>query len=330
MAVDANQLDGLLAEHVSSDFAQFQESLSVGEVLDCIRKSGLGDRIAYFYASDAEGRLAGVIPTRRLLMAPLEKCLDHIMIKRVIALPQTATVYDACELFITHRLLALPVVDHERRLIGVVDVSLLNEEVFDAAERRNVNDVFQWIGVRLSELQVATPWMAFRFRAPWLMATVAGGLCCAVIASFFETTLHQSISIALFFALVLAFGESVAMQSLTIAVQTLRGGDDSKTQRAKVGKECVTCSLIGLAFGLFVGIIVWIWRHDNAAAAAIGSSIFVSATLAGGFGIAVPLVLHRLKKDPKVAAGPLALALADATTTLIYFGFAACALALAK
>jgi magnesium transporter len=263
-------------------------------------------------------------------MAQLDACLRDIMIKRVITLPETAKVYDACELFITHRLLALPVVDEKKRLTGVVDVSLLSEEVFDAAERRSVDDVFQVIGVRMSQLQVATPWTAFRFRAPWLLATVTGGLCCALIASLFEATLHQSISLALFFALVLAFGESVAMQSLTIMVQTLHGKDSADFPWGKVAREFATCTLIGVAFGLLVGVIVWLWRGESAAALSIGLSIVVSATLAGGFGIAVPLALKRLNKDPNVAAGPIALALADATTTLIYFCAAFVSLALAK
>src|SRR5213593_2536868 len=113
--------------------------------LEAIRQRGIGEKIVYFYVVDADDRLVGVLPTRRLLTAPPEQRLSEVMLGRVIAIPQTATVLEACELFVLHKFLAFPVVDEQRRIVGVVDVSLFADEVFDVAERERMDEVFEAI-----------------------------------------------------------------------------------------------------------------------------------------------------------------------------------------
>src|SRR5215471_9047148 len=86
-------------------------------------------RIIYFYVVDDEGRLSGVVPTRRLLLSAPEAPLADIMVRQVVAIPATATVLDACEFFTLHRLLAFPVVDEQRRIVGLVDVEMYTDEL---------------------------------------------------------------------------------------------------------------------------------------------------------------------------------------------------------
>src|SRR5205814_2265099 len=97
------------------DFATLRQDLTVQRALTAIRHRGVGEKIVYFYVVDEEDRLTGVVPTRRLLTAPLEHNLADVMIKRVVVIPQTATVLEACEAFVLHKFLAFPVVDEERR-----------------------------------------------------------------------------------------------------------------------------------------------------------------------------------------------------------------------
>jgi CBS domain-containing protein/integrase len=152
------------------DVATLRQDFSVQQALDTIRQRGVGEKIVYFYVVDAADRLAGVLPTRRLLTAPLEQRLADVMITRVVAVPQTATVLEACEAFVLHKFLAFPVVDDQRRIIGVVDVGLLTEEAFDIAEREQTDALFESIGFRVSQVRDASPVRAFRFRFPWLLA----------------------------------------------------------------------------------------------------------------------------------------------------------------
>src|SRR5947208_3986613 len=115
------------------DFAALDQDLTVQQALEVIRQRGVGEKIVYFYVVGDGEQLCGVLPTRRLLTAGLDQRLSDIMVKRVVTIPHTATLLEACEAFVLHKFLAFPVVDEGRRILGTVDVSLLSEEVFDVA-----------------------------------------------------------------------------------------------------------------------------------------------------------------------------------------------------
>lgn len=305
------------------DFAVLRDTLTVAEAFAQIRRQGLGERIVYFYVVDEEGRLAGVMPVRRLLMADAESRLSDLMIRRVVSLPDTATVLDACELFALHKFLAFPVVNTQRRLVGVVDVSLFTEEVFDLAERERVSELFESIGFRVSQVRGASPWVAFRYRFPWLLTTVAGGSACALLAGAFEATLARSLVLAFFLTLVLGLGESVSVQTLALTVRQLHAQRPTLGGFARaLAGEVPTALLLGMGCGGLVGLVVWAWRDSARAAGVIGGSIVLIMLMACLFGLSVPFVLHRVRLDPKIAAGPVTLALTDLSTLLIYFGTA--------
>ncbi len=307
----------------SRDFTALPHELTVAQALEHIRRIGVAEKIIYFYVVDGTGRLIGVLPTRRLLTAALDARIRDVMIERVVAIPHTATLMDACELFLFHKFLAFPVVDAERRLIGVVDVSLFTEEVVDMSQPEQMDDVFQTIGFRVSQVQNASPLKAFRYRFPWLLATLGAGIICALLAGRHEATLAQSLVIAFFLTLVLGLGESVSAQSVTVTVQAIHG---LRLTWAWFGRalqrELATAALLGGACGAIVLVVVWAWRGDARAAFVIGGSITASMVTACALGLGIPSLLHALKLDPKIAAGPIALAAADICTLLFYFNLA--------
>lgn len=320
--------DEPIIAHARADLPLLRADMTVQEALDKIRREGVGERVIYFYAVDAEDRLAGVLPTRRLLTAPLETRLEDIMIRRVVALPLTATVLEACEFFVLYKFLAFPVIDDEKRVLGVVDMSLFQNEVLEAEDRADPNRtapdaLFEALGFRLSEIRGASPLRVFRFRFPWLLATVGSGTMCAILAGVFEATLAQSLVIAFFLTMVLGLNESVSIQSMTVTIQALRSAEPTWRWFAETfRREFVTALLLGTSCGLVVVTIVWLWQRDTVAALAIGSSITLSLIMACLFGLSVPSVLHWLKLDPKIAAGPVTLAVTDFVALLIYFGIA--------
>src|SRR5205809_6614864 len=118
-------------QHCRVDQPLLKANMTVVQAVGAIRQQGLGERIIYFYAVDEHDRLAGVLPTRRLLTAPPGTTLGELMVKRVIAIPATATVLDACEFFVLYKFFAFPVVDAERHIIGVVDISLFTAEMLE-------------------------------------------------------------------------------------------------------------------------------------------------------------------------------------------------------
>ncbi|MEP6709091.1 MAG: magnesium transporter [Verrucomicrobiota bacterium] len=330
-AVSIPDFNSPIAQHARKDFPLLDAGMSVAQALGRIRREGVGERVIYFFATDPERRLVGVLPTRRLLTAPLETPLEQIMVRRVVAIPASATVLEACEFFVLYKFFAFPVVDAERRVVGVVDVSLFAEEMLEAGEREGIHpvleargdDVFEALGFRLAQIRGASPWRVFRYRFPWLLATVGAGTACALLAGAFEATLAGSLVIAFFLTMVLGLNESVSMQSMTLTIQALRA--TTVTRRwflDNLRREIATSLLLGVACGALVSAIVWFWRRDANGAAVIGVSIAVSLVTACLFGFSVPSLLHWLKLDPKIAAGPVTLAVTDFFALTFYFSLA--------
>jgi magnesium transporter len=306
------------------DVATLRADATIHQALDAIRQRGIGEKIVYFYVVDSEERLAGVLPTRRLLTAPLEARVADTMISRVVAIPQTATVLEACEAFVMQKFLAFPVVDEQRRIVGVVDVGLLTEEAFDIAEKETTDELFERIGFHVAEVRDASPLRAFRFRLPWLLATIGSGTICALLASAYELTLAKSLVLAFFLTLVLGLAESVSIQSMTMTIQALRGTQPTMRWYLRAfRREAGTAIMLGVACGTVVGLIVWLWRGAGLAGFAIGTSVVLALCAACFFGLSVPALLHALRLDPKIAAGPVTLAFTDTFTLLFYFSLAA-------
>src|SRR5437764_6364622 len=315
-------------QYARTDFPLLEADSTVGEALERIRRDGVGERVIYFYAIDEEKRLVGVVPTRRLLTAPLKTALREVMVRRVVAVPAKATVLDACEFFVLYKFLAFPVVDEERRVVGIIDANLFAQEVLEAGESEDQYrapvpigpEFFEALGFRLEQIRGASPWRSFRFRFPWLLVTVTGGTLSAILAGFFEATLARSLVLAFFLTMVLALNESVSMQSMSVTIHALRSVPVTRSWLAtSFRREATSALLLGVACGLVVSAIVWLWRNDFLGALVIGGSIAVSLVSACVLGLGVPSLLHRFKLDLKIAAGPVTLALADFVALVIYF-----------
>ena len=306
-----------------TDFTTLNQSLTVEQALASIRQRGVGEKIVYFYVVDDAEKLVGVVPTRRLLMAPLAAPLAELMIRQVITIPHTATMMEACEVFVLHKFFAFPVVDENRRVVGLVDLSLFTEEVFDIAEREQMSEVFETLGFHVAQVRDASPWRAFRIRFPWLLTTIVSGTFCAFLAGAYHLTLEKSLIIAFFLTLILGLGESVGIQSMTVTIQSLR------TSRLSWGwygtslrREISTALLLGISCGLVVAGVVLAWQHALLPAFVIGASVTFCLLTAGVTGLSVPALLHALRLDPKIAAGPITLAVADIFSLLFYFNLA--------
>jgi magnesium transporter len=324
MTGNPQHLDDPVLAHARKDFAALRDDLTIEQALEAIRKHGIGEKIVYFYVVDAGGRLVGVVPTRRLLTADLGTRLADVMVTKVITIPRTATLLDACDFFILHKLLAFPVVDDDRRILGVVDVALFTEEIFGIAEWERMDEVFGAIGFRVSQVRTASPLKAFRFRFPWLVAPIAGGAVCALLANAYQATLAGSVALAFFMALVLALGESVSIQSMTVTLQALRS--TRPTLHWYVGalaRELSAALLLGGGCGLVAGLLVWLWKGVLVVAVVVGSAILLGLCAACFFGLTVPTVIHALKLDPKISAGPVTLAFTDIASVLFYLTLAA-------
>lgn len=322
VTLKAANLTDPIALHVRTDFIALRCGTTVGEALEQTRVRAPTGRIIYFYVIDEEDRLCGVVPTRRLLLSSPERPVDEIMVTRPVAIPQTATVLDACEFFTLHRFLAFPVVDERQHLLGIVDVELYTNELADLAHGVS-DDLFQLVGVHLAQARQTSPWSAFRNRLPWLVCNLAGGIVAAFLSGLFEAELQKVVALALFIPVVLALAESVSIQSVSLALQVLRGQAVSwQTFARRLAAEATTGMLLGVATSLAVGAVALVWLGDWRVVFCALIGITGGVTCAAAVGMAVPNLLALLRREPQVAAGPVALAMSDMLTLLIYFNAA--------
>ena len=320
--LDANLGDSIL-QHMRRDFSRLRLDQTVGEALAWLRDHPPEGRIIYFYVLDAEDRLQGVIPTRRLLLSRLETPVSEIMIKRVIAIPDGATVLDACGFFTIHRLLAFPVVDRDRRLLGVVDVELYTEELseLDASDRKG--ELFQVVGVYLTEAQQASPMVSFRIRFPWLLCNIAGGMLAAFLIGLFQAEVRKTVALAFFIPVLLTVVESVGLQSVSLALQALRGRQPTwGTLGRKLHQEVLIGVALGVGSGVLAAVAVLAWLGQWPVALCVLGGVTAGGAIAAAVGLALPNVLRMLRRDPQVAAGPIAVASANMMSLLVYFALA--------
>ncbi len=318
-----DRLNDPVVQYVHQDYARVLNTDTVAEALQRVQQSQIRSRIVYFYVVDAEDRLCGVLPTRQLLLQPPSKPVAELMIRRVISLPQTATLLEALELFMFHRLLAFPVVDAEGRIVGIIDVDIFTKELTDLAQAEESDDIFQILGVHLRELRQASPLGAFARRLPWLLCNIGGGLACALLGALFQETLDRLVVLALFIPVVLALAESVSMQSLSLTlplhepwVMNWRKWLRLLRQEALVG------AMLGVGCGTIVAAAAWAWQWSGRLALTLLASIGLSVAWAAMLGLSMPIALRTFQRDPKVASGPLSLALVDMTTLVFYLALA--------
>lgn len=312
-----------VTQHMHQDFTRVGLSQTVEEALEGLRQQPPRGRIIYFYVVDDEGRLQGVVPTRRLLLSPREQRLADIMVRRVVALPAQATVEHACEYFIQHRLLALPVVDSEQHLLGVVDMELYTDELGELGDASNREQLFQLLGLQVTSTNQGSPLLAFRSRAPWLGCNLVAGILAALLSGVYEHELSRVVALAFFIPVVLNLAESVSSQSVSLALQWLHSTPPThRSLRAKLPSELATGLLLGLASGSVLALVALLWLHQFKVALCLVGGITGGVAGAAVLGITIPVVLHWLRLEPRVAAGPIALAGADLVTVFLYFNLA--------
>jgi len=297
---------------------------TIGEALNAIRKQKITEKIFYFYVIDQEKHLKGVVSTRSLLLSPHEKKIHEILEDRIVSISASHTLKEAMEMLTEHRLLALPVVDEQNCLLGIVDIQLYLDEAIDVAKaRRSSTDVFQVLGLSLEEGRAKSYWQIYKIRMPWIFCNMIGGIACAVISRVFEVVLLEVILLAMFIPLVLTLSESISMQSMSYSLQILHRPKISlKRIFYRIVSEWKMVFFLGITCGLIVGSLSLLWGDGWHPAVAIASGIIISVTITGTLGAAIPLILHAQKLDPKVAAGPVVLMFEDVITTAIYLGLA--------
>ncbi len=313
-----------VSAYMRTDFVALKHDETVAHAIKSIRDNASPEDILYLYVTDEHNRLAGVVPIRNVITSDPQTKISSIMVRSPVSVLHSQSVLRACELFTEYRFLALPVVDNDNKILGIVDINLFTDDVVSLNHQRQLENIFQMIGVHVSiGKKKVSPWSDFKGRFPWLFCNITSGIICAFIASRYELLISELAILAMFITVVLAISESVSIQSMALTLQVLLQRNAS-WRRILMGvrSELLTSVLLGAGSGFVVGLTAYSWKGVLWQGLAIGLSIWLSVITACLLGVIVPTLIRKFRIDPKVAAGPIVLAAADIATLLFYFSTA--------
>ncbi|MCS7254414.1 MAG: magnesium transporter [Armatimonadota bacterium] len=311
---------------MSSEFVAVKETMTVAQVIELLRERADAESIYYVYVVDDDGALKGVLNLRRLLASSPETLVRDIMTHGVVFVFPEHDQEEVAQMFVRYDLLALPVIDHNYRLIGVITV----DDIMDVLQEELIEDHFRAVGSDAAELEKKRPVEIARLRLPWLLITVAIELVAGFVIHRFDKTLGSVILLASFIPVIQAISGNTGLQSATIVVRGLATGHVTLNEWWRpVIKQLQTTSILGCMLGLMLFFIGGFWHglqkemlFDPVFGFIVGFSIFVAINLSGFVGTVVPMISKRLGFDPALTAGPFETAIQDVVGVTILLGLA--------
>jgi magnesium transporter len=298
------------------------EDVSIAEALALLRREqeDLPNGIFYIYATDAERRLRGVLRVRDLLFGSSNLKIRDIMVPEVRAVSVHADQEEIARLCHAYGFSAIPVVDDFQRLRGVVTA----DDVLDVLEKEATEDMQRMVGLS-GEEAADTPWMhSVRNRLPWLYFNLATAFLAGWVVSLFESTIAKYAVLAIFLPIIAGQGGNAGTQTLTIIVRSIALGElPEKRHRSILAKEILVGLLNGLAIGLVVGGISWLWRNEFVLGVITFAAMALNMVAAGIAGVVIPLGLKALRIDPALASAILLTTVTDVVGFFLFLGFAA-------
>jgi len=303
---------------MKNEFLSVSEESSIENTIKLFRTVSLEkvSKPSYIYVVDSRGHLMGVVQMRDLLSHPPDGLIRDIMLRNVVKVHTEMAPEEAVRFFIRHRFLALPVVNKEGKLVGIITA----DEMVDIAELEAEDDIAKIVGTGVDEITTRSIPHIVRLRLPWLAISILSGLACAFILGWFERDMKSVIALALFIPIVLGLSESTGMQSATIVVRNMAIGRATfRDVRWLLQKEIIVGVIVGVICGMLVGVTATLWQADKNLGAVLAISMSSSIILSGIVGSFLPFIFRFLRIDPALSSGPIVLATCDIITLLIYF-----------
>lgn len=323
---EARQLLGYPEESVgrlmTPEYIRLRAEWTVEQALTHIRKYGRDSEIFnILYVTDDTGQLIDKVRMRRLIFAGPEKAIRDLLNYNCISISAFEDREVAVEMIKKYDVNALPVLDSDGVLVGIVTV----DDILDVAEEEATEDIQLGAAVAPLESTYSSTgsFELFRKRIGWLLILILVNLISAAVISNYETQLIEYITLALFMPLVIASGGNSGAQSATLMVRAIATGDlKSNDWSSAMLKEILVGISMGLAMGGLAFVVGWLYGGESAIAQIIGLSMLSIVLVANIFGALLPFALDRVNIDPAVASSPLITSIMDVLGLIIYFSIA--------
>jgi magnesium transporter len=305
---------------MTTSFITLRPAMTAQAAIEALRSWNPDTEVTYYlFVVDRDRRLVGVISLRQLITAPPDKLISEIMDPDVISVPAGTDQEECAHLLQEHGLLALPVVDSNQVLLGVITV----DDLVDVIEEEATEDVYRLGGVPDEDYPLSPVPFSLRRRLPWLYINLGTAFLAAWVVSLFENTIAQVAILAALQSIVAGQGGNAATQTITIMVRGIALGEINRNNAFKaLGKEALQGLLQGLAVALIVGLGVALWQHNPVLGGVIGLAMIGNLIVAGVVGAFVPLVLKALRIDPALASSVIVTTFTDCAGFAFSLGLA--------
>ncbi|MCR6097813.1 magnesium transporter [Salipaludibacillus agaradhaerens] len=304
---------------MTNEFVWIRDYYTVRDAVDKFKSFAEYTRnIYYLYVIDEHKKLVGVVSYRDLLLADMNEKIFDIMFNRVISVAADTDQEDVAQIIQRYDFLAVPVVDKQNVLKGIVTV----DDVIDVVLEEAQEDI-EKLSASGKDIDFQTKaYVASYRRLPWLILLLFIGLISGSILDSFEDTLEQVVALIFFMPMIAGMTGNTGTQSLAVVVRGLVTNEtDRKTILKLVWREFKVGIIIGLVCGLLVFFVATFWQSIMFGVV-VGISLLATLIIGTMAGTIIPLILYKIGLDPAVASGPLITTLNDIFSLLIYFGIA--------
>lgn len=306
---------------MNTNFFALHEEVYISEAISELQKRGEDstEMVFYIYVVDERNHLVGICSLRQLLMVPASTRIQKVMTPDVVSVFPETDQEEVARLVERYDFLAVPVVDHENKMLGIVTV----DDVIDVIRTEATEDIMKMVGTG-DEYHSRSILHSARMRMPWLLAAFIGGYVGIQFLKMFDATLNQVVAVAFFLPIIIAMGGNIGITSMTIVVRGLATGKIAVNELRKVIiKELGVAVLLGLLYGTILTVLAYLqFGEVTYLGFVVGSSMLVSMIMAAAIGTMMPIILNAMKIDPAVATGPFVTSAVDSLGILVYLGMA--------
>lgn len=303
---------------MTTRFVALEQGTTAQAAIDRIRAVGEEtEAILYLYVVDEKGGLSGVVPIRRLVSAPPDRPLGELMIRNPVSIRAGADQEEAAQLVARYNLLAIPVVDDDDRILGVITV----DDVIEVINEEATEDIYYMAGLHEEDRVFSPAWQSVRRRLPWMLLNLCALFVAAWVIGRFERTLQELVALAFFLPVVAGMGGNSGIQSLTVITRGIALGEIEFSSGLRlVVKELGVALAIGTVAGALAACMAAFWQGSAWLGGVLFFAMFVTVGVAGMLGAAVPLVLKALRQDPALGSGVIVTTLTDVVGLLTFLG----------
>ena len=295
------------------------DSWTVGQVIDYCREAReLPDDVYDLFVVDAQGRLRGSVKLGRMLRAKRPVPIIELADPDIPAVPANTPQEEVAHLFRDQDLVSCPVVDRDRKLLGVIMV----DDIVDVIDEEAEEDLLKMGGVGIDDMH-ANPVRTARLRAVWLTVNLATAVLASFVIGQFEGAIEKIVALAVLMPIVASMGGNAGTQTVTVAVRALAMGELTAANALRfVAKEFAVGGLNGIIFAIAMGAAVIAWYHDWRLGAVIGAAMICNLLAAALAGTLIPLGLQKFGVDPAVSSTVFLTTVTDVIGFLAFLGLA--------